>query len=631
MAEKTTEERGTSKLTMAEVKFWQSEAKSCEERQKIELVQRNNYPFLINYYEGVEKVDANHPHVASLQKMAIINEFFPNTNALISELIYQNPDILIEASKPQAEEGMPIMKSALTYFWDKADGLVENRVALFDMLFAGYCAVEVDIMPVSIKQQADTSLPPEKTSVFDQFTKKPFGEVLEEIGKGVKKALNVEQAEENLAKVSPPMETPFATAQGTYIRRYDPLDVPLDWRAERIKDRRYNLKKVWLSKAEADVTYPKFKNRLAAEEMRFEFSKHDMEMHNRKVLFHEFQIRMKENKYQTIIISPNVTKEAIDTFIRPYDTNGFNMKIGSLHKYGRLYPRSFAQVNKTMQDEMNRYVRHMMEVAERNIPKYVTDKNKVKADAKEALANTKVNDLVEVDGSPVGAVVPLAATNVSIENKELMGIFQDQKNKGWSVSEPRIAGKSDATFATEIAIQESGFQTQNLDVQEGLRILIQSELDTGKDIIATFWDDEVFLKITGSEKVDWYKPEIIDDPNNEGQKIVGNPLSELLTADYNIKIDIASAARKNRDQQKQEMIFYITQVIQMLPILNAQGQTINVDEIRKMSKEFGWNPDKIFIPFKSQEQPSVPTAGGETITPEESASRDAQAQERLNV
>ena len=133
-----------AKLTPAEIKFWISEAKSCEDRQKIELIQRNNYPFLINYYEGFEEVDTKYPHVGIGQKLSIISEYFPNTNSLISEIMYQNPDIIVDATKPEAEEGQSLMKSALQYGFDKADALLENRVALFDMFFAGYCAIEVD-------------------------------------------------------------------------------------------------------------------------------------------------------------------------------------------------------------------------------------------------------------------------------------------------------------------------------------------------------------------------------------------------------------------------------------------------------------------------------------------------------
>ena len=52
-----------AKLTPSEVRFFLAEAKSCEDRQKRELIQRNNYPHLINYYEGVWKLDARNNQV----------------------------------------------------------------------------------------------------------------------------------------------------------------------------------------------------------------------------------------------------------------------------------------------------------------------------------------------------------------------------------------------------------------------------------------------------------------------------------------------------------------------------------------------------------------------------------------
>ena len=604
-------------LNTAEIKFWQSEAQSCVERQRRELVDRNNYPFLVNYYEGIDRVDVAHPHVAAKQRMAIINEYFPNTNSLISDITYKNPDILLEATRPDSEESLPVMRSALEYLLLRSDALVENRVALFDMFYAGYCAVEVDQLPTNQGEKNENEEAPKEEEAQG---------VIGKVVKGIKDAMNPEEAERNFAKLSPPLETNFSTVQGTYIRRYDPIDVPLDWRARRIKDRRYNLKKVWMSKAEFDTAYPKFKDMVDVQDNTFEHSRHDSMMHNRRVLLYEFQARLRGNKYQTIIISPTVLTREIDTFVRPYTTNNFNMKIGSLHKYGKLYPRSFAQVNKTMQDEMNHYVRFMMEVAERNIPKYVTDKNKVKVDAKAALRSTKVNDIAEIDGNTTGAVTPVQSTHVSLENKEMLTIFQDQKNKLWSVSESRISGKATAKFATEIAIQEQSFQEKNIDVQEGLRLLMVEELGTGKDLIVTFWDGEVFLKVTGSEKMQWYEPIMVPDPSNPERQIAENPLTELLTADYFVNIDIASAGRPNRRQQLSNMFFFMNQLVQMRALLVEQGKDINLEEIKRVSKEFGWNPDKLFVDHQPATVPGVPTAGGENISPEEDAARQAQAE-----
>ena len=608
------------RLTTAEVKFWLAEASSCVDRQDVELRKGNNYPFLVNYYEGFEKIDALHPHVSSEQQSAIINEYFPSTNSLISEIMFQNPDILLDATKPDAEEDLPLMKSALNYLFKKSNALVENRVALFDMLYAGYCAVETDILPPQDDNQSRRPDQPDEKGIF--------GKTLD----GIKSAIGLdtpEEAEKNFARLSPPIESNFATAQGTYIRRYDPLDVPLDWRAERVGDRRYNLKKVWMSKAEFDVKYKEFKDKVTATDERFEYSKHDMIMHSQKILLYEFQIRLKGGIYRTIVLCPQIKTSDIDMFDRPYTTNGFNMKIGTLHKYGKLYPKSFAQINKNMQDEMNNYVKHLMEIAERNIPKYVTNKNKVKIDAKDALMNKRVNALVEVDGDTANAITPLQPTVTAYENKELLAIFQDQKNKLWSVSESRISGRSQAKFATDLAIQDQSFKSQNLDIQDGLRLLIKDELETGKDIIVTFWDDEIFLQVTGHEKMKWYEPQVGPDPKDPNKTIVLNPLTDILTADYDVDIDIASASRPNREQQLQKMTFFMQQLVASRQMIIEQGKDINIDEIKRISKEFGWNPDKLFVDHQPAMVPNVPTATGETISPEEDARRQAEAKSRL--
>ena len=86
--------------------------------------------------------------------------------------MYQNPDILVEATNPMAEEDLPLMKAALKYGWDKTNALIENRVALFDMLYAGYCAVEVDILPeLKNRNQPEAEQPQEEEpkSIFNKI------------------------------------------------------------------------------------------------------------------------------------------------------------------------------------------------------------------------------------------------------------------------------------------------------------------------------------------------------------------------------------------------------------------------------------------------------------------------------
>lgn len=611
------------KLSPGEIKFWLAEAKSCEDRQRIELIQRNNYPFLINYYEGFEEVDTKYPHVGAGQKLAIISEYFPNTNSLISEIMYQNPDIIVEATKPEAEEGQPLMKSALQYGFDKADALLENKVALFDMFFAGYCAVEVDHLTDENAKKSLNLIPDE-----EQMEKNQTG-IVQKIVNKIKKAMSPEEAEENLEKEAPVKEEAFGTVEKTYVQRWSPLDVPLDWRARNLKERRYSLKKVWMSKAEFDAKYPSFKDKVTTESS-FDFAQHEEAVHSKKVLLYEFQVKKKGNEYWTIIVCPTITNEEIDIFKRPYTTNGFNMKIGTLHKYGKLYPISYAQVNKKIQDEMNHYVKFMMEVAERNIPKRLYDKNKVKVDGLAALESDKVNDYAPVDGNPTGVVQEVQPTNVSVESKELLGIFQDQKKKLWSVSDTRLGVKGQEQFMGEMEIQEAGFQGKQVDIQEGLRVLIREELDTFKDIIVEFWDEPFFLKVTSGNKPSWYIPRMGPDPNNPTRQIVLNPLTDLLTGDYFINVDISSALRPNKERRKQEIIGFLKILLDpgVLAYIQSQGKTINIEELKKAAREFGFNPETLLIDYAPPQPPMAGAgAGGEQLTPEEDARRQAIAEQ----
>ena len=601
-----------AKLSTAEVKFYIEEARSCEERQRQELIHSNSYPLMVSFYEGFDRVDATsiHPHVSTKQRLAIINEYFPNTNAIIAEIMYKNPDIIVEAAKPQAEAEEGTMKAALQYGFDKADALTENRIALFDMLYAGYSPVEVDHLTEENTKGQFKMIPDEEE--MQQRDTSLVQKAVNKFRRG-KKATNAEEAEEDLAKEKPPEETEYATNEMTYVRRWNPLDVPLDWRARRLKDRRYNLKKVWMSRADFVVKYPKFKDRAVTESEGFRFSHHSHTIHSshsERVLLYEFQVKKQNNEYWNIIVSPHITNEEIDIFKRPYVTNGFNMKIGTLHKYGKLYPRSMAQINRKMQEEMNNYVRHQMDVAERNIPKRIADKNKVKGDAIEALNSTKVNDLALVDGNPNAALVAAPHTNVSIENKELFGLFQDQKNKLWSVQEARVGGRSVPKFAEELKIQTAGFETKQIDIQEGLRALIKEELETFKDIIVNFWDEPVFLKITGLPKPKWYEPAI--DPNTG--KVL-NPLADLLTGDYFVKVDISSALRPNKIQKRNDAIQFLQLFFQpgVLELFQSQGKTLNIEEIAKIAKEFGLTPETLFIPF--QPPPMMPPGAEGALPP----------------
>lgn len=590
------------KLTMNEVKYWLEEGKKCEDRFKIEVTKRNNYPFLILYFEGIEKINALSPFVTTAESYAIINEYFPNTNAKISELMYRYPDIIATATKPDAEGNEGLMKSALDYGFKKTDALIENRVALFDMLYAGYCAIEID--HIVDEGENVQGLPSEDQMNKNAQDTRPLLQKAKDFLTGTQ-----EQVENKIESDFPPKEEAYATNEKTYIRRWCPVNIPLDHRAGTLRDRRYNLKRIELTQAEFNAKYPLFKDKVRATDNIQDFDRLDGQDHKRKVLLYEFQIKKRNNEYWNIVVSNQSPTEEIDCWKRPYVTNGFNVKIGTLHKYGKLYPISFAQINKKMQDEMNHYVKFLMECAERTIPKYGVNKNNVKADGIESLRSGMVNDIVLVDGQPAVNIQPIAPSIVSRENKEMMQIFTDQKQKLWNVSQSKLAGTSNANFASEVNIQEMGFVQSSADVQEGLRLVMKEQIETLKDIIVQNWDGEYFFKITGGQMPKWYVPQTVVNPLTN-QPMVLNPLTDILTGDYELDIDILSAMRPNREQKKKETVDFLTWCINVLaPYLMSQGKNINVEDVKKAVAQFGMNPDTFIIDTQPQ---GVPMAGGMT-------------------
>lgn len=608
-----------NKMSMVEVRFWLKEAESAEKRQKEELINRNNYPLLVKYYEGKQVEDSQSDGVTSSEISTALNEFFPNTNSLISEIMYQAPDIMVEAKKPEAEEGVDVMKSALQYAFDETNSLEECRIALFDMIYAGYSAVEVGYLI-------------EKDNYAKEFEKPKDNSLL---GK-VKRALgSVDEAEEKFEKESEVLEASYASSEKTYVRRYNPLNVLFDWKAERLRDSRYIIKKIYMTKAEFDVKYPNFKDKvIAGAEM--EYSCHDDKNEKKTVLLYEFQIKKKNGEYWNLCVSPQYTFEAIDYYKRPYVHDGFNMKIGTLHKYGKIYPVSIAQVNKKLQDDMNNYITHLMEVAERNIPKIGVNVQNVKEDGIKALRSANVNDIVPVNGTPNANIMPIQATNASTENKELLAMFQNQNDKLWAVSESRQQGSSQAKFATELQIQEAGFQAKQSDIQEGLRDLLVQIIEGLKDLVINFWDNEYFFKVTSGQKPVWYigvKDELSGTIINPTTRQPAS-LTDVLMGDYYIKIDISTALRPNKEKNKADLVEFATwvtspNVMQLLMMNNLQ---VNPDIIKNIAKQFGVNPETALIestPPPAPEAPPVePKELGEIETIESEESGDEMGNKR---
>ena len=575
------------KLSAQEVRFWLAEIDSSEKRKLDEMMKRNDYPELIRYYEGEQYAKG------STQKhLAILNDYFPNTNALLVEIMYQDPEVIAEPSKPNAEENAPIMKSALQYGMKKTDSLTENKIALFDMLYAGICFVEVDH---SAQRLQDTSIQRERNIVDKTIDT-------------VKSALTNDQIEAEEAAKSPDSTDAYSLKEKTYLRRWSPLDCGVDYRADRLKDARFVYKIVRYSQAEFNAKYPDYKDKVRAGSD-IPYSTHRDPDHKRTIVTYEIQIKRKDDEMDVFTLAPTFMVEEIDYYRRPYKTNGFNLKVGTLDEYGFLYPISRSKINRGMQDNTNNYATFMMEVAERNIPKRGYNKGKVKLDGLTALNSNVINEAVPVDGGPEN-IWSIPATAVSSENKELIGIFQKKREELWGISAARLSGKSDAQFMGELDIQEAGFQERRVGIQEGLRKLYREELDTLKDIIVTFWDDEYFFKITGSPKPSWYTPQT--DPMTG---MVLNPLTDILTADYEIDVDIISALKPNKERRKKELVDYLTWLLSpvMAQYFASQGKTVNIDMIKRTATDFGLNPETLLIdlqpPLQPELQPPLNPAG----------------------
>ena len=589
-------------LDAQKVKFWLAEVDSSEKRKLAEMMKRNNYPDLIKYYEGEQSAGTTQ------KKLAVLNDYFPNTNALLIEIMYQDPEVMAEATKPyipnspvaqrfsqsfpQNPEVIPemVMKSALQYGLKKTDSTLENRIALFDMLYAGICFVEVDH---STEKISNPDLEQERNLIDKTID-------------NIQKSLSKEQIEEEEAKKSPDTKEAYSMKEKTYLRRWSPLDAGVDYRADRLKDARFVYKIVRYSQAEFNAKFPDYKDKVRPG-VDILYSEHKDPDHKRTVLTYEIQVKRKDDNVDVITLAPSFPYEELDFYQRTYRTNGFNLKVGTLDEYGKLYPISRAKINRGMQDNTNDYATFMMEVAERNIPKRWYNKLKVKGADLIALNSPKVNDNVGIDGGGGENIGTVPATNVSVENKELLAIFQKKREELWGVSATRLSGKGNAEFMGELEIQEAGFQERRIGIQEGLRRLYKEELDTLKDIIVSFWDDEYFFKITGAAKPAWYQPQV-----NPLTGMVLNPLTDILTADYEVDVDIVSALKPNKERRKKELVEYLTWLLSpvMAQYFTSQGKQVAIDAVKRTAIDFGLNPETLLIDLQPQLPAGLPPEMG---------------------
>jgi len=74
-------------------------------------------------------------------------------------------------------------------------------------------------------------------------------------------------------------------------------------------------------------------------------------------------------------------------------------------------------------------------------------------------------------------------------------------------------------------------------------------------------------------------------------------LTDILTNDFELSIDISSSLRPNKERKKKETIDYLSWLTSpgVFGYLQSQGKTINVEEFKKSSQQFGFNPETLLI------------------------------------
>lgn len=592
-------------MTREEVNYWMGEIRACEDRQKKDLIERNSYPDIIKYYEGKLIYNPMAPDSLDKEKDAVINEYFPNANSIIADIMYKFPEISVEAKREDAEVTVDLMKAALDYATRKTGALDESRLALFDMMAAGFCAIEVGHLVDQTGYTPQSDITPDKETGLIDNIKSGIDNIKGFFGRD---KTDEEKVESTIA--TPEERT--GTTEMTYVRRLDPMNVLLDYRAERVKDMRYIIKKVRMSKSEFDDKYPEFADKVHdTSNGKIDYANHANKDHNTAITVYEIQVRKKGNVFTNICLTEGVKDKALKEYDRPYVTEGFDIKIGTFHKYGKLYPISIFRINKYINDRQNSYTRYMMEVAERTIPKVIIS-GEIDLKAEEALHSPRVNEQVVVDRGT--QIAGLDMGKVSNENKELLQVFAQAKEKLWSVSESRLSGKGTGQFMGEMEIQEAGFQARQGDLQEGLRDVIQQVLEELKDIVKQLWDGEYFFKVTGKEMPMWYQSQtaMVD-----GMPITVNPLTDELIGDYDVTVDITSSMRPNKDKKKKDMTEFLMFMLspQVSMMLQANGLQIDANFLKKAVQEFGYNPEVVFSaappPIMPGQEPMIPGMEGQ--------------------
>lgn len=588
------------KISKEEVAYWKKEIEAGQKRKKEEFDEVIGYENLVRYFEGF------HNKIGTkIDEIAVLDEFSTALVSVINGTYYQNPTVSVSPTRPEAEAPVQpdlmfmiknpnfkpfsraeLMKASIDYAVKKCGLKLEAQMALFDLLVAGFCVIECNHRSVPYEQDQTDMVDRDPLETIVDGAKALGEKMVEMFGQAKDGALSDAEIEEQVAKETSSFSDKFQDQ--TYFKRWDPNEIIFDPRARVFKESRFLTKLVKMSLADFKVYYPKFKDQVPSQfvsETGTAGTKRKQE-HKKEVTVAETEIKQKDGSVNVLCTTRGIN-EALDYRPRAVVTNDFTMKYGCIDKYGKVYPVSRAKKAKKPQDDLNHYVTIQMEHADRSPRKVAVYMEGLSAAGKATQMNSDVYANVEkITPQPVYEAMPQQP--VSIDNEKLQLAMKDSVNKHFGTSEnAKAGGKSDNEFATQDELESIAFQASTSQVQDSLGDVLREVLDTLKDIIMQFWDGEDYFKVTGIVGGDqWYTPEM-------------GPLADLLLGDYDIEIDISSAARQNPAVERANNVKLMDVLINPATqgFLASKGVSLSLQPIKNVIKSFGNNPEMVFEPL----------------------------------
>ena len=620
--------RKTIEMSPEEVTFWKGWVRSSLKRQKDEFINRVGYEELVRYFEALQVAEG-----AKINQMAIVDEFSPALISVIQSSYNQNPRQITKPTHPDSDgfvkpsllyliqhpEFKPfkledLMSSSLDYGMEKIGMKEEMQLADFDLLVAGFCAVEINHLSESPEQQQamelanqDKAQPESENPLLNKLT-----EGIKSVGQTIKKALTGQEVEEKVASEVQNERVDFTDV--TYCKRWNPLDILFDPQAIVFKDSIGIGKIVRMSIAQFNLAYPKFKGRITAGSAMTMDAPYQSYLNpelKKSVTLYEIEIKKKSGRNCHLVIADGIS-ESVDYWEDPIITNGFKIKYGAIDKYGKIYPMSRAKKAKKPQDDINHYMTIQFEHVDRAMRKIAVYMQGLSPSGQAAQQSSDVYAIVEKT-SPQAVYEAMPAPSVVPENKEVIMVMKDSINKAIGTSELQKSGESENDLLGQDQLANQAFQSNSNAVTDALGDVSDQILDTLKDIIMQVWDGDDYFKVTGITGGDqWYSPEM-------------GPLADILVGDFKVKSDITTAARPNPMRDRQDAIAYSEWITSPVTVQFAamHGKRPSMQALDNVVKQFGQSPDLAFedleplaIPGEMPGQPPIQVLGQEPINEE---------------